>query len=429
MDLSKFGILPGTARKDIVSPFTVNIPDAEIERLKTLITHSKVPSACYENALPDGSRKLGLRRAWLVEAQRVWETEFNWRSREGQINALPNFTAPVPLPNTSHEINIHFLALFSSNPSATPVLLMHGWPGSPLEFLPLLKHILSTYPDPSSLPYHLIVPSLPGFAFSDAFPGDQHYGMTDVAHAMDHLMTSALGLKQYVVQGGDIGSYVGRIMTARFDGCKGALLNFIPLTPPEGADVLKDTNETEKKGLQRTEWFRSNAIAYAMMHSTRPATAGLVLGSSPLALLAWVAEKFLDWTDPRSFLEDGELADGGKCSRRLMDEVLASVSLYWLTGRGHTSLYAYRELVPPPGESFKVFFGPEYRIQEPKVLGISYFPFEIALVPRKWVEASENLVFWRDHSVGGHFAALEQPRVLLEDLEAFVAGFAAQKWS
>ncbi|KXX82521.1 putative epoxide hydrolase [Madurella mycetomatis] len=429
MDSNKFGILPSTTQKGAVSPFTISIPDAEIDRLRALLTHSKIPSACYENAFPDGSRTLGLRRAWLVEAQRVWETEFNWRSREEQINAFPNFVARVPLHNTDHEINIHFLALFSSNPSATPVLLLHGWPGSPLEFLPFLEHALSAYPDTSSLPYHLIVPSLPGYAFSDAFPADKHYGMTEAAHAMDHLITSVLGLSGYVIQGGDIGSYIGRMMTAKFGGCKGALLNFIPLPPPEGFDVAKDTNETEKKGLQRAEWFNSHASAYVRMHSTRPATVGLALGSSPLALLAWVAEKFLDWTDPRSFPEDGELPDGGKYSRRLMDEVLTSVSLYWFTGRAHTSLYAYRELLPAPGEPSKSVPGPENQIREPKVLGISYFPFEIVPVPRKWVEASENLVFWRDHSVGGHFAALEQPRVLFEDLEAFVAGFASQGWS
>lgn len=246
---------------------------------------------------------------------------------------------------------------------------------------------------------------------------------------MDHLMTGVLGLGGYVMQGGDLGSYIGRMMTAQFGGCRGALLNFIPLPPPEGFDVAKDASEAERKGLQRAEWFGSNASAYAMMHATRPATVGLALGSSPLALLAWVAEKFLDWVDPRSFPEDGGLPDGTRYSKRLMDEVLASASLYWLTGRAHTSIYAYRELLPAPGEPSKSVSGPENRIKEPKVLGVSYFPFEIVPVPRKWVEASENLVFWRDHSVGGHFAALEQPRVLFEDLEAFVAGFAAQRWS
>ncbi|KAK0704028.1 epoxide hydrolase 1 [Lasiosphaeria miniovina] len=435
MTSKSYSTLPGTADKDAVRPFAVDIADTEVERMLALVKLSNVASACYENSLPDGSRRLGLGRDWLVEAKRVWETDFDWKSLEKHMNSFPHFRADVPIAGSQSttSLKVHFVALFSEQPTATPIVLLHGWPGSFLEFLPMLALLRDKYPDPAQLPYHVIVPSLPGYALSDAFPADRDYGIEDTARVLDALVAQRLGLPGYVVQGGDIGSRVGRIMAAQYPGCIGTLLNYCPLPPPAGA-ATGGLTETEQRGLERTAWFKSEGSAYGMIQATRPGTLGLVLSSSPLALLAWVGEKFLDWVDPASFPPDASMAgsSGGSdnksatsYSTRLMHEVLASVSLYWLTGRAHTCMYSYRETFSMRGDPLWSHALPAYHIREPKKLGFSYFPLDIAPTPREWIAATGNLVFWRSHDVGGHFAALEQPAALLANLEEFVGSFSA----
>ncbi len=323
--------------------------------------------------------------------------------------------------STKSTLKVHFAAMFSQNPSAVPLLLLHGWPGSFLEFLPLLSLLQQKYPDAAHLPYHVIVPSLPGYAFSDAAPPDHDFGLEDVAAIMDHLMSDILGLSGYVVQAGDVGSRVARILCAQFPHCRATLLNYSPVPAPAGFATDR-LSAAEKRGIARQDWFKAVGSAYALMQATRPATVGLVLSSNPLALLAWVAEKFLDWTDAASFPVDAHAPAPTALaySRRLMDEAILSASLYWLTGKAHTCFYSYRESYALGGRPPKSHASPEYHIRPPKKLGFSYFPLEIAPIPRSWVETSGNLVFWREHDKGGHFAALEQPAAVLQDLEEFV---------
>ncbi|KAK5655297.1 hypothetical protein OQA88_5864 [Cercophora sp. LCS_1] len=411
-----YNTLPSTAKNGEIQPFNVNIPGEELDRMNTLLKLSRVASPCHENSLPDGDPKFGLPREWLLEAKRTWETSFNWRSHEKEINAFPHFTTTIPHQNT--QMTMHFTALFSTLPTATPILLLHGWPGSFLEFLPMLHLLRTKYPDPSTLPYHLIVPSLPGFAFSSPFPTTNDNGMPGVASIMNELMSSTLGFGSYIAQGGDIGSRIGRIMAAQYDACTAALLNYSPVPAPPGFD-LSTLTETERNGLKRAAWFRDDGCAYAHMASTRPSTTGLVLSSNPLALLAWIGEKYLAWTDPGSFPHDATLPSGTGYSKKLMEGILLSVSLYWLTGAAHTCLYSYREAFAM-GERKPKSSHAQWRVEKPKMLGYEYFPYEVVPTPWRWVATSGNLVFWREHKVGGHFAALEQPGVVMSDLEEFV---------
>ncbi|KAK4639932.1 hypothetical protein QC761_700510 [Podospora bellae-mahoneyi] len=401
-----------------VTPYTVNIDQGQLDRTQTLLKLSPIPGECYENSLPDGSRKLGLRREWLVEAKRVWEEEFSWRAVESQINSFPNFTASVPVNEQGEQINVQFLGIFSQNPNAVPVVFLHGWPGSILEFLPLFSLLREKYPDPARLPFHLIAPSLPGFGFSDQFPNDRNYGMEDVAFVVDSLMVGTLGLKNYVVQGGDIGSRIARVLGNRCEQCSAVLINYSPVPPPESFDFTT-LSEKDKRGLERGDWFRNDGSAYAMMAASRPGTLGLALSASPLALLAWIGEKYLDWTDPLSFTQDQTLPSGARYSRKLMNEIIASVALYWLTGKIHTSFYSYREAfalngrVPPSSNA-------QFPVMAPKKVGMMWFPYEVIPTPRAWIEKYSNLVFWREEEVGGHFAQLEQPEVLAKGLEDFI---------
>ena len=318
---------------------------------------------------------------------------------EDEINSFPNFKLPVRHNDDAY--HVHFTALFSSNPSAVPVMMLHGWPGSFLEFLPIM-HLLSTKYTPETLPYHIIVPSLPGYTLSSPPPKDKDFKIEDAAIILDSLMRQ-LGFEDsgYVVQGGDVGSKIARVLGGTTHNVARAVhLNFCIMPDPiHGPDTVY--NKLESAGIERAEWFKSFGSAYALEHATRPSTIGLVLTSSPLALLAWVGEKFLEWTD-----EDPDL-----------NAILADVALYWLSDCASTCLWPYRQLFTPGAVG--AHENPEWYIHKP--LGFSWFPREIAPVPQAWIETTGDLVWFRQHERGGHFAALERPDVLLGDFEEFVA--------
>lgn len=352
--------------------------------------------------------------------------------QQALLNRHSHFIAKVPT-GKGEVIDIHFVTLFSRAASPVkPLLLLHGWPGSFLEFLPMLDELAAKY-SPATLPYHVVVPSLPGYLFSGSPPLDRDFGLEDVARIMDSLMVSVLGFGgvHYHCQGGDVGSRVCRILAAQYASCRGALLNYSPMPKPPSAPGERRLSAQETAGLERWEWFKTQGIGYAVVHATRPGTVGLALASSPLALLAWVAEKFLDWTDPTSFPPDSSPAeqallaldpDEGRVSLRLVNEVLLSVSLYFLTDTPHRCLYSYRETYSadpqvPPRSSHAA---PEYHVHAPKTLGFSWFQLDVAPVPLSWIATTGNLVWSRSHARGGHFAALECPRELLADLEEFV---------
>lgn len=255
------------------------------------------------------------------------------RSHEQYLNAFPHYTLPVKDPLDGRTFTIHFIALFSTAPNATPLVLYHGWPGSFIEFLSILLLLQKKYPDPATLPYHVVVPSLPGYAFSSKPPLDKDWSDHDSARVLNQLMIE-LGLGSranggvggYIAQGGDIGSNIARIQAAQFDDCIAAHLNLIIL-PQKPAGVPDDAVDAlEARQLARGQDFVMTGSAYAREHGTRPATIGLVLSASPIALLAWIGEKFLAWTD-----QDPSV-----------DTILESVTLYWLTDTFPTAIYSYR---------------------------------------------------------------------------------------
>jgi len=217
MAFKGFGDLPGTAEASTITNFHIDIPDEDIRRLKQLLNLTHVANANYENSRPVGGRNLGLRRDWLIEAKHTWENDFDWRRHEAHMNSFPNFKAVIK--DDLGDFSIHFVALFSKKEDAVPLFFFHGWPGNFAEFLHILELLGSRY-TPDTLPYHVIVPSLPGYTFSSPPPEDHDFGLTDVARLMDKL-AKCLGFGgRYVVQGGDVGSRVARIMAATYDGCK-----------------------------------------------------------------------------------------------------------------------------------------------------------------------------------------------------------------
>jgi microsomal epoxide hydrolase len=246
---------------------------------------------------------------------------------------------------------------------------------------------------PETLPYHIIVPSHPGFALSSDPPLDRDWQVADTARILHKLLLSiGFGSTGYLVQGGDIGSFFSRIMAATYSECKGMHLNFMLMTGIMDYATPEDKlSDGEKVGQRRFKEFFAKGHAYAQMHGTKPSTTGIVLASSPVAQLAWIGEKFLAWCDPATPVN--------------LHTIISDITLYWLTGCFPTSMYTYRE-------------DKKLRYVD-KPVGYSYFPYELAPIPKAWAEKTGKMVFFKAHEKGGHFAALERTEALWEDVEEF----------
>ncbi|GAB7365446.1 hypothetical protein MBLNU230_g6520t1 [Neophaeotheca triangularis] len=375
-------------------PFKANIDDKKLSDLQNLIKLSPIGPQTWENSTA-GREKFGLQRDWLINAKDHWANKFNWRDVETRINNLPNYTAKITDDVLNTQVDVHFIALYSQKADAIPLAFYHGWPGSFLEFLPILELLKSKY-SPQDLPYHIIVPSLPGYTYSSG-PGDVDYNIRAAASCMHNLMLGLGFGSGYLAQGGDLGSFISNLQAVSYDACKGFHLNMVAVGPPENAEKLH-IDEVEAKALPRGKAFHAYGSAYGMEHGTRTGTIGLALSSSPLALLAWIGEKFLEWTD-----EDPPL-----------DDILASVTLYWLTETFPRCIYPYRGIYSEPRE-------PMPFVQN-KPFGYSFFPLELMPTPKSWAaEKVGELMFYGQHTTGGHFAAMEQPKVLLADVEEWAA--------
>jgi len=292
--------------------------------MRELLKLSPVGRAVFENT--ENGRRYGMNRDWLTKAKDYWLSQFHWRKHEERINSFPNFKASITDDGDTTEI--HFVALFSEKSDAIPIAFFHGWPGSFLEFLDLLDILRKRYTS-ADLPYHVIVPSLPGYAYSSGPPSNKDYSTDQATRVLDKLLTG-LGFDAYLAQGGDIGSTVARLLAANYPSCKGMHLNMIGIPPPTNHENLP-VDDLEKRAMSKGEDFSNTGTAYALEHGQRTATIGLALSSSPLALLSWIGEKFLEWTD-----EDPPI-----------EKILESVTLYWLTETFPRCIYPYRGVGSP----------------------------------------------------------------------------------
>ncbi|KAF3002630.1 hypothetical protein E8E13_009034 [Curvularia kusanoi] len=360
-------------------PFTLNIPDQDIEDWRQLLKLSKLAPETWEGSQED--RRYGVTHKWLSETRDYWLNTYSWREEEKRINSFPNYRMQID------GVDLHFVALFSERKDAVPIQFLHGWPGSFIEFLPMLDLIRQQYPSPSSLPYHIIVPSLPGYPLSTR-PTDREFSMDESVAVLNQLMVN-LGFSKYIAQGGDVGSFCARIAAQNHDECVGIQLNM--MTVRDQPDESKLT-PLEKTAVKSGNAWRQTGSAYAQEHGTRPSTIGSVLSSNPLALLAWIGEKFLEWSDTDPSL----------------DHILTNISLYWFSNCILTSLQPYRQLHGQSQISLK-------HISKP--VGFSFFPYELFPGIKYLLEKNANLVTYEQHERGGHFAALEKPQELWGDVE------------
>ncbi|SCO92624.1 uncharacterized protein FRV6_16752 [Fusarium oxysporum] len=292
------------------------------------------------------------------------------------------------------DIDLHFIDIFSQRDDAIPIVLLHGWPGSFLEFIPILELLQKKY-DPSLLPYHVIVPSLPGYTLSSGPSQTEAWNSKDAARVINKAVTS-LGFTRYAVQGGDDGSLIAATLAATYDSVAAIHLNLLPSLDRVTVDD-PSLSATDKAAIKRAEQrFLTPTTGAALLQSTRPATIGAMVSSSPMALLSWIGEKFLEWPD--------DAID--------IDEILTNVSLYWFTDTMPRCIYTYRgTFINDHQYSFPSFKQP---------FGFSWFLQELIPTPKELAKKKGNLVFYQQHQKGGHFAALERPIEFLQHIEDYL---------
>lgn len=375
-----------------VKPFKIYIDDDALDDLHRRLAQTRWPSAIDADSWDDGTSIRFLR-----DLVGYWKDEFDWRAQEARLNALPQFVAEID------GLEIHFVHVKGKGPSATPLIMTHGWPGSFLEFehiLPLLTDPASSGGDPADA-FDVIIPSLPGYAFSSApmVPGVSPYA---IAGLWQKLM-AGLGYERFAAQGGDIGAAVTSWLAYRFpEQLLGIHLNYIPgsFNPPTG-EGLPPLSEQELAFKKRAAEWADKEGAYAHLHGTKPQTLAYLLTDSPVGLAAWLIEKFRSWSD----------CDGDILGTFAMDTLLTEISIYWFSGSLESSLRLYKE-----GKARPMSFANGQRIDTPTA--VAHFAKELPLPPRSWVERVYNVVRWRDYPAGGHFAAMERPVELAEDIRA-----------
>lgn len=371
-----------------IVPFQIAVPDADLANLASRLARARIP------ALVGGhTREEGIDPDLLRRLLQRWSGGFNWREHEDRLNRLPHFRARIG------DQTIHFIHRKGTGPAPLPLILTHGWPGSFVEMerlIPLLTDPGAHGGDPADS-FHVVVPSLPGFGFSPP-SNTTGIGTYETAGLWRSLM-EGLGYPRFGAQGGDLGAGVSAWMGHRFpQQVIGMHLNYIPgsYRPPLG-DELPPLSAEEEAFLQRAAQFSDAEAAYARVQATKPYTLSIGLNDSPAGLAAWIAEKFYAWSDNAE-------------QTITLDTLLANISLYWFTGTIGSSFRMYAEGRKRP----MALTG---RVMPP--LGVAVFPAELPMPPRSWVERSFEVRHWNKMEAGGHFAALEQPALLAQDIRTF----------
>lgn len=331
---------------------------------------------------------------YAKELATYWADEYDWRDREARLNRWPQFLTEID------GLDIHFIHHRSTHDDALPLLMTHGWPGSVFEFHKVIEPLV----DPMAHggrredAFHVICPSLPGYGFSGK-PTTAGWGVDRIADVWDKLMVR-LGYPRYGAQGGDWGALVTTQIGRNRGHCVAIHTNMPMAPPPEGG--LGDLSTGDQEALAALAHYEKWESGYAKQQTTRPQTLGYSLTDSPVGQMAWIVEKFCAWTD----------CDGHPENAVSRDELLDNVMLYWMTASATSSARLY-------WESFDSTSGSE-RVEVPT--GVAVFPKEIIRSPRSWCEAAYNVTRWTEMLRGGHFAALEQPALFVEDVRAFFAG-------
>jgi pimeloyl-ACP methyl ester carboxylesterase len=369
-----------------VRPFRIQTSEAELADLRDRLRATRWPE---RQTVGDWSQ--GIPLDYVQELCRYWSEEYDWRRTESRINALPQFTTELD------GLEIHYLHVRSPHPGALPVVITHGWPGSIVEFLDVIGALADpvAHGGDAADSFDVVCPSLPGYGFS-AKPTETGWDVERIARAWAELM-ARLGYSRYGAQGGDWGAMVTSALGRQdADHLAGIHLN-MPFARPTPSD-LEHLSEDEQAALAAGAHYQKWESGYFKEQSTRPQTVGYGLVDSPAAQCAWIVEKFWAWTD----------CDGHPENAVSRDALLDNVMLYWLTASGASSARLYWESRGVQRDPIAV------------PTGCSIFPKEIARTSRRWAERTyTDIRYWNELDRGGHFAALEQPDLFVQELRSF----------
>jgi epoxide hydrolase len=387
--------LSNEADRHEIQPFRIDIPQADLDDLNVRLARTRWP-----DDLPGVGWSRGVPLEYLKELAEYWRTGYDWREHEAMLNEFPQFTTTIDGQN------IHFLHVRSTEPDALPLIITHGWPGSVVEFLDVIGPLADprAHDGEAAEAFHLVMPSIPGFGFSGS---TCEAGWTEqrIAAAFAELMRR-LGYDRYGAQGGDVGAGIspdlGRTAPDHVVGIhvNAATIGFMPFPPLDEAE-LAQLNDSEKARVQRIGDFMAEDFGYAQIQSTRPQTLAYGLTDSPVGQLAWIVEKFKEWTHPSDELPEAVVD---------RDRLLTNVMLYWLTGTA--------------GSSARLYYEGAHSGNWPQPsgvpTGVAVFAEDIAIW--RYAEQSNAIVHWSEFDRSGHFAAMQASDLLVEDIRVFFRG-------
>lgn len=381
-----------------VGDFTIPVNEAEWQWIR-----ERVAAYRWFEEPPNAGWQHGANRDYMQRLQAHWLERFDWPAAVAHLNRLPHLRIAVG-EDGGQPFHLHAVHLRSSRPDARPLLIAHGWPGSILEFDAIIER-LAEPEDPAQPAFHVVAPSLPGYAWSDR--PSAPIGPREVARRYDALML-ALGYDRYIYQGGDWGCVIGGWIGLDSARVEAIHLNGFGLRPADMAPTTPD----EAAWLGKAVAMRDTETAYLQLQGTKPQSLGFAMMDSPMGVAAWFAEKFVGWSDVAGDSGRGDYTD----PPFTMDQLLANIMIYLTTRSFLTATWIYRGMFLEGG--FAMPAG--RRVEVPT--GVAAFPRDLlAFPPRAMVERGYNVAHWTTMPRGGHFASLEEPELFLADVRAFAA--------
>jgi pimeloyl-ACP methyl ester carboxylesterase len=376
-----------------VQPFKVEVSESTLQDLRDRLARTR-----WAGEIPGSDWDYGTNLAYIKELTEYWRTDFDWRKQENMLNGFSHFRTTVG------GLGIHFIHEHGRGPNPIPIIVTHGWPSSFFELykiIPLLSDPGAHGGDPTDS-FHVVVPSMPGYGFSD-HTTERGMDVLKVADLWAELMTEGLGYSRFGAQGGDWGASVtARLGHAYPENLIGIHVTSMTRPGPYLGPGSKELSEAEKVFMgQREQWLQAEG-GYSHIQGTKPQTLSYGLNDSPAGLAAWIVEKYRTWSDSGGDVE----------SKFTKDELLSNITIYWATQTINSSTRLYYET---QNSLWNMEQGE--RIVVPSAMAA--FPKEISSPPREWGERSYNVQRWTEMPRGGHFAALEEPELLVEDIRAF----------